>query len=183
MIKYKIIDREIIYTKLPKEIFNEIKFWKKSCDKIKNHPLSKLRLHDNGGTKTNTYQVSVPSLLVDNSYWLAFVIRLCSIITNENHRKFFIRKWQGHFDNYDLWINYSHKNNSNQTHNHNGFFSGVIYFNNKKDKTIFVDKNIDFVGKKGDMIMFPSYLHHKVNKQKEDYERVTFSFNINKGEI
>ena len=38
---------------------------------------------DNGGTKTNNYQVSVPSLLVVNSYWLAFVIRLCSIITNE----------------------------------------------------------------------------------------------------
>ena len=89
MIKYKIIDKEIIYTKLPKEIFNEVKFWKKSCDKIKNHPLSKLKLHDNGGTKTNNYQVSVPSLLVVNSYWLAFVIRLCSIITNENHRNLF----------------------------------------------------------------------------------------------
>ena len=145
MIKYKIIDKEIIYTKLPKEIFNEVKFWKKSCDKIKNHPLSKLKLHDNGGTKTNNYQVSVPSLLVVNSYWLAFVIRLCSIITNENHRNFFIRKWNGHFDNYDLWINYSCKNNSNESHNHNGFFSGVIYFCNKKDEFCWKKRRYDNV--------------------------------------
>ena len=34
-------------------------------------------------------------------------------------------------------------------------------------------------GKKGDMIIFPSKLMHEVNKQKEDYERVTFAFNVN----
>ena len=28
--------------------------------------------------------------------------------------------------------------------------------------------------------MFPSTLLHKVDKQKEKYERVTFAFNINK---
>jgi len=179
-IKYKIIGGDIIYTKLPKEILNELKSWKKSCDEIKNHPLSQLKLHDNRGTKTNNYQVSVPSLLVENSYWLAFVIRLCSMVTNEDHRQFFMRRWNGHFDNYDLWINYAYKNNSNPVHHHGGFFSGVIYFNNKKDKTIFTKKKIDFVGKKGDMIMFPSSLDHKVNKQKEEYERVTFAFNIDK---
>ena len=46
-IKYKIIGEDIIYTKLPKEILNELKSWKKSCDKIKNHPLSELKLHNN----------------------------------------------------------------------------------------------------------------------------------------
>ena len=30
------------------------------------------------------------------------------------------------------------------------------------------------------MIIFPSQLMHKVNKQKEDYERVTFAFNVNR---
>ena len=55
--------------------------------------------------------------------------------------------------------------------------------NNKKDKTIFTEKNIEFVGKKGDMILFPSHLMHKVNKQKEDYERITFAFNVNRNEL
>ena len=180
MIEYKIIDKEIIYTKLPKEIIKELNLWKKECDKIKKHPLSKLKLHENIGSKTNAYQVAVPNILIENSYWLAFVLRLCGLVTKEDHRKFFIRKWDGHFDGYDVWINYSYKGNNNPEHHHTGFVSGVIYLNNKNDATYFVDKNITFVGKKGDMILFPSSFKHKVEKQKKEYERVTFAFNINK---
>ena len=180
MIKYKIISKNIVYTKLPKQILKEISCWKKECDKIKKHPLSFLRLHENTGSKTNNYQVSVPSKLIEDSYWLSYVIRLSALLTNEQHRKFFIRKWDGHFDGYDVWINYSYKNNSNCEHNHAGFFSGVIFLNNKKDETIFPEEKFNFIGKKGDMIMFPSSLKHKVNKQKEEYERITFAFNINK---
>ena len=180
MIEYKKLTKEIIYTKLPKEIIKELVYWKKECDKIKKHRLFKLKLHENIGSKTNNYQVSVPSILIENSYWMAFILRLCGLLTNENHRNFFIRKWNGHFDGYDVWINYSYKGNSNSVHNHAGFFSGVIYLNNKKDKTIFTEEKFSFKGKKGDMIMFPSTLLHKVDKQKEKYERVTFAFNINK---
>jgi|TARA_A100001391_G_scaffold77239_1_gene49893 hypothetical protein len=180
MIKYKAIDREIAYTKLPKEIIKELSFWKKECDKIKKHPLSKLKLHENAGSKTNSYQVSVPSTLIENSYWIAFVLRLCALITKEDHTNFFIRKCDGHFNGYDVWINYSYKGNSNPVHNHLGFISGVIYLNNKNDATYFVDKNITFVGKKGDMILFPSFLKHKVEKQKKEYERITFAFNVDK---
>jgi hypothetical protein len=177
-LNHKLIDKDIAYTKLPKEIIKEITHWKKECDKIKKHPLFKLKLHENEGSKTNTYQTSVPSNLIENSYWFAYVLRLCGILAKETHRNFFLAKWNGHFDGYDVWINYAYKNNSNSLHNHRGYFSGVIYFNNKKDKTIFPDKKINFRGKKGDMIIFPSYLLHQVNKQKEDYERITFAFNV-----
>jgi|TARA_Y100000114_G_scaffold122794_1_gene118196 hypothetical protein len=180
MIQYKMIGENIAYTKLPKEIVKELTGWKKECDKIKKHPLSYLKLHENFGSKTNNYQVSIPSKLIEDSYWLPFVLRLCSILTKEPHRNFFIRKWNGHFDGYDVWINYSYKNNSNPEHAHAGCFSGVIYLNNKKDKTIFTKEKVNFVGKKGDMIIFPSTVLHKVNKQKEKYERITFAFNINR---
>tara|TARA_R100001129_G_scaffold75033_1_gene51254 strand:+ start:181 stop:729 length:549 start_codon:yes stop_codon:yes gene_type:complete len=182
MINYKNIDKNITYTKLPSEIMKEISGWKKECDKIKKSSLSNLKLHENIGSKTNSYQTSVPSKLIEDSFWLAYVLRLCEQITKEKHRKFYIRKWQGHFDGYDVWINYSNKNSSNSKHNHAGFFSGVIYFNNKNDYTIFTENNFKFLGKKGDMILFPSNLLHKVNNQKDRYERVTFAFNINKGE-
>ena len=102
------------------------------------------------------------------------------MLTKESHRDFFIRKWEGHFDSYDVWINYAYKNNSNVAHAHAGVFSGVIYLNNKNDNTIFTDSNFKFLGKKGDMILFPSHLRHKVDKQKDKYERITFAFNINK---
>ena len=179
MIEYKLIDKDIAHVRLPKEIIKELSHWKKECDKIKKHPLFELKLHENVGSETNHYQTSVPSYLIENSYWLAYVTRLCGILAKESHRNFFIRKWNGHFDGYDVCINYAYKNNSNPPHNHAGYFSGVVYFNNKKDKTIFTEKNINFIGEKGDMIIFPSKLMHEVNKQKEDYERVTFAFNVN----
>tara|TARA_R100000008_G_C3524373_1_gene135750 strand:+ start:88 stop:642 length:555 start_codon:yes stop_codon:yes gene_type:complete len=180
MIDYKIVNKNIVYTKLPKGIIKEISNWKKECDKIKNNPLFKLKLHENLGSKTNNYQTSVPSRLIEDSFWLAYVLRLCGMLTKESHRDFFIRKWEGHFDSYDVWINYAYKNNSNVAHAHAGVFSGVIYLNNKNDNTIFTDSNFKFLGKKGDMILFPSHLRHKVDKQKDKYERITFAFNINK---
>ena len=95
----------------------------------------------------------------------------------KKHRLF---KWHGRFDGYDVWINYSYKGNSNPEHNHTGFLSGVIYLNNKNDATHFIKDDITFIGEKGDMVLFPSNLKHKVETQQEEYERVTFAFNINK---
>ena len=46
MIEYKKIAKEIIHTKLPKEIIEELVCWKEECDKIKKHPLFKLKLHE-----------------------------------------------------------------------------------------------------------------------------------------
>ena len=180
MLNYKFFNNELIETVLPIEILEEIKQWKNECDKIKNHPLKLLKQHDNIGTNNNDYQVSVPNNLIENSYWLAYVLRLCAKTLGGIHRDYYLRKWEGHFDNYDIWINYSYKGNYNPEHNHAGFLSGVIYYENNNDPTIFTENNFTYYGKKGNMILFPSNKLHTVEKQKEDYERITFAFNINK---
>ena len=164
--------------KLPNEIVNELEEWKLTCDKIKNSPLKHLKEHDNIGTKTNYYQTSVPIHLIESSYWLPFTLRSCAKIFGGQHRNYYLRKWEGHFDGYDLWINYSYKGNYNPVHNHAGAISGVIYLENE-DNTIFINDNYTFNGNKGDMLLFPSNILHKVDVQKKDYERVTFAFNIN----
>ena len=173
-------DKDILKSiKLPPEIIEEIKIWKKECDIIKNSPLSYLKKHENTGSETNYFQTSVPSNLIEKSYWLPFTLRKCAELYGGNHRDYFIRKWDGHFDGYDVWINYSYKNNFNPLHSHAGKVSGVIYLNNE-DCTLFPNLHLKFKGNEGDMILFPSNTTHGVDKQKKDYERITFAFNINK---
>ena len=48
----------------------------------------------------------------------------------------------------------------------------------KNDPTLFTDEKIEIKGDKGEMILFDSGLEHCVKKQKLDYERITFAFNI-----
>ena len=164
--------------KLPDEIINELEEWKVECDKIKNSPLKHLKEHDNTGSKTNYYQTSVPIHLIESSYWLPFTLRSCAKIFGGTHRNYYLRKWEGHFDGYDLWINYSYIGNYNPSHNHSGMLSGVLYLQND-DETIFIDNNYRYKGNKGDMLLFPSSTLHKVDVQQKDYERITFAFNIN----
>jgi len=116
--------------------------------------------------------------LVESSYWLPFTLRNCARLFGGSHRNYYIRKWDGHFDGYDIWINYSYKGNYNPTHSHAGNISGVIYLNNE-DYTIFPNLNYKYQGNRGDMILFPSDTLHSVDKQVKDYERITFAFNIN----
>tara|TARA_R100001480_G_scaffold149835_1_gene149977 strand:+ start:404 stop:934 length:531 start_codon:yes stop_codon:yes gene_type:complete len=167
---------------LPVEIIEEIEHWKTECDKIKNHKLSHLKFHENVGATTNYYQTGVPENLISSSYWLAYTLRSCADLFGGEHRDYFIGKWEGHFDNYDIWINYSYKGNYNPEHYHTGFLSGIIYFNNQDD-TIFTKNNFKYKGEKGDMLLFPSNTFHQVNVQEKDYERITFAFNINRRNI
>jgi len=164
--------------KLPNEIVKEIEIWKIECDKIKNSPLGYLKKHENIGSETNNFQTSIPTNLVESSYWLPFTLRNCARLFGGSHRNYYIRKWDGHFDGYDIWINYSYKGNYNPTHSHAGNISGVIYLNNE-DYTIFPNLNYKYQGNRGDMILFPSDTLHSVDKQVKDYERITFAFNIN----
>jgi len=140
-------------------------------------PLKKLKEHDNYGTQTNDYQCNVPSYLIADSFWLAFTLRSCAKIFGGEHRNYSIRNWDGHFDGYDIWINYSYKGNYNPIHNHAGKISGVIYLNNE-DETIFTESKYRYKGEKGDMILFPASTLHGVDKQTKEYERITFAFNI-----
>jgi len=112
--------------KLPEEILREIEIWKTECDKVKKSPLGYLKKHENVGSETNSFQTSVPVNLIENSYWLPYTLRMCAKLFGGGHRNYFLRKWEGHFDGYDIWINYSYKGNYNPEHNHSGKISGIF---------------------------------------------------------
>ena len=178
-------DSLIFVTDLPNPIKKEINLWAKECKKIKKHPLSELKSHENIGydpnleKKFNSYQCGVPSNLVERSFWLAYTLRLCSTIFGRNHRDYFLRKWDGHFDGYDIWANFAYKGNQNPIHNHAGLISGVIYHQNHNHPTFFPEYNTKYDGKNGTMIIFPSNVLHYVEEQRSWRERITFAFNIN----
>lgn len=173
-----ILGNKVAHLQLPKSIVEELDLWKIECDKIKNHPLGYLKSHENVGTKSNSFQVSVPTDLIEKSYWLPYTLRSCAQLFGKDHRNFYLRKWEGHFDGLDIWINYAYKGNFNPSHKHAGSISGVIYYSNVDDPTLFNKGEIKFKGKKGDMVVFSSQLEHQVCEQTQDYERVTFAFNL-----
>lgn len=174
----------ILRGKLPLELIEELDYIVEQCNKIKNHPLYYLREHKNYGK--NTYQVSVPSPLLESSFIFAFVIYMGEYFINkeknipfyELRRNIGVRKIKNHFDGYDFWINYANIGDKNPKHNHSGLLSGVIYVKNEsKESTIFED-GFTYCGDKGDIIMFPSEYFHQVNEKIKDTERITIAFNL-----
>ena len=182
-------DPRIMIFEIPDIIWGEIKSWVKESKRIKNHPLAELKAHENvgyldfgTGEKNNSYQCSIPPHLIDQSYWLPWVLRLCAenwgVEKNNHHRRFKLRKWEGHFDGYDLWTNFSYKGDKNPQHNHAGWLSGVIYYQNHEHPTIFPNQNMGYEGKNKTMILFPSSVEHLVEEQTVNKERITIAFNI-----
>jgi hypothetical protein len=182
-------DPRIMIFEIPDLIWGEIKSWVRESKKIKNHPLAELKAHENvgyldfgTGEKNNSYQCSIPPHLIDQSYWLPWVLRLCAehwgVEKNNHHRRFKLRKWEGHFDGYDLWTNFSYKGDKNPQHNHAGWLSGVIYYQNHEHPTIFPNQNMGYEGKNKTMILFPSFVEHLVEEQTVNKERITIAFNI-----
>lgn len=177
----------VMVTRIPKPIMKEIDGWVKECRKIKNHPLADLKAHENvgyiasDGKKHNSYQCSVPRRLINEGFWLAWVLKLSSKYwgMGKTHRDFFLRDWSGHYDGYDLWVNFAYKGDDNPTHNHSGTLSGVIYYNNHDHPTIFDNYGCAYTGDNGTMIMFPSQVLHHVEEQTVNKERITLAFNIN----
>jgi hypothetical protein len=170
---------------LPEEIWEEIKLWTKECKKIKSHPLAELKSHENvgylsmDGKKHNSYQCSIPTNLIENSFWLAYTLRVCALFWGGNHRQYKIRKWDGHFDGYDIWANFAYMGNDNPIHTHAGAdISGVIYAQNFGHPTIFPEHNTQYEGQNGTMILFPSIIPHYVKHQEDIMERITMAFNI-----
>jgi hypothetical protein len=170
--------------KIPKEILAEIDVWICESKKIKSHPLYHLKAHENVGYDStsnknhNAYQCGIFPSLIENSFWLPYTLRACSHIFGGNHRNYKLRKWDGHFDGYDIWVNFSYLGNENPTHNHAGHISGIIYYQNHNHPTIFPDYNIQYVGDNATMLLFPSNILHRVNPQEHDEERITLAFNI-----
>ena len=94
------------------------------------------------------------------------------------NRAFSIRKWEGHFDGYDIWTNFAYKGDDNPRHNHAGLLSGVIYYKNHNHPTIFDQYGCAYEGLDGTMVMFPASVLHHVEPQTVNKERITLAFNI-----
>ena len=178
----------VMVTKIPSQIQKEIDVWVNESKKSKNSPLAELKAHENAGyqsthgtgKKHNSYQTSISPYLVESSFWLAWVLRLSAKYwgMGEYHRAFKLKKWDGHFDGYDIWTNFAYKGDDNPKHNHAGFLSGVIYYKNHRHPTIFDDYNVEYEGLDGTMVMFPSKVNHHVEPQISNKERITVAFNI-----
>ncbi len=177
----------IMKATMPKEILTEVREWVKECRKVKDHPLAELRSHENvgylsmDGQKHNSYQCSIPPRMVEESYWLGWVLRLTAKYygAGKTHRDFKLRKWDGHFDGYDIWTNFAYKGDDNPEHNHAGLLSGVMYIQNDGQPTIFPKYNTTTDAKVGNMYIWPSQeSFHYVEEKKTRKERVTVAFNI-----
>ena len=178
----------VMVTTIPPQIMKELDVWVNESKKLKNSPLSALKAHENvgylssDGKKHNSYQCSISPHLVDSSFWLAWVLRLSAKYwgMGKDNRAFKLRKWDGHFDGYDIWTNFAYKGDDNPSHSHAGFLSGVIYYKNHGHPTIFDDYKIGYGGKDGTMIMFPASTWHHVEPQPQNKERITLAFNVMK---
>ena len=176
----------VMVARIPKPIMKEIDLWVKESKRFKDHPLAELKAHENvgyltlDGKKHNSYQCSISPHLIDQSFWLAWVLRLTAKYwgVGVNNRQFMMRKWDGHFDGYDIWTNFAYKGDDNPTHNHGGLISGVIYYQNHDHPVYFDEYNCSYKGVNGTMIMFPSQVLHHVKEQTSSKERITLAFNI-----
>tara|TARA_B100000035_G_C20724304_1_gene432624 strand:+ start:54 stop:632 length:579 start_codon:yes stop_codon:yes gene_type:complete len=171
----------------PKEISVEMDQWVSAVREIKNHPLSELKAHINVGYNKNcdhiqnAYQCSVPFNMVQDSFWLPYVLKTCASHWGGTDIDYKLTEYPGHFDRSGVWVNFSYEGNGNLEHTHNGFISGVIYYkNNKNHPTIFPHHNKEYCGKNETMILFDSFTPHCVDVQPFVDERITFAFNIEK---
>ena len=176
----------VMVAKIPPQIQKELDVWVNESKKFKNSPLADLKAHENvgylsaDGKKHNSYQCSISPHLIEQSFWMAWVLRLSQRYwgAGQNHRDFKLRKWDGHFDGYDIWTNFAYKGDDNPTHAHAGFLSGVIYYKNHNHPTIFDQYNCAYAGEDGTMVLFPSQVFHHVEPQTANKERITLAFNI-----
>ena len=176
----------VMVAKIPKQILKEIDGWINESKRFKNSPLAALKAHENvgylamDGKTHNSYQCSISPHLVEQSFWMAWVLRLTTKYwgAGKNDRHFSIRKWDGHFDGYDIWTNFAYKGDDNPPHHHAGFLSGVIYYKNHGHPTIFDEHQVAYEGLDGTMVMFPAPTIHHVEPQTVNKERITLAFNI-----
>ena len=176
----------VMVTKIPPQIMKELDVWVRESKKFKNSPLATLKAHENvgylsrDGKKHNSYQCSISPGLVESSFWLAWVLRLSAKYwgIGKTDRNFKLRKWDGHFDGYDIWTNFAYKGDDSPQHNHAGFLSGVIYYKNHKHPTLFDEYGCGYEGEDGTMVMFPASTWHHVEPQTDNKERITLAFNI-----
>ena len=72
----------VMVAKIPPQIMKELDVWVNESKKFKNSPLAALKAHENvgylamDGKQHNSYQCSISPHLIDQSFWLAWVLRL-----------------------------------------------------------------------------------------------------------
>ena len=94
----------VMLAKIPKPILKEIDGWVNESKKFKDSPLAELKAHENvgynlsRGKKHNSYQTSISPHLIEQSFWLAWVLRLTKKYwgMGKDNRAFKLRKWDGH---------------------------------------------------------------------------------------
>ena len=168
---------------LPQDIFEEVANWAETYRAYKDRPLSFLREHRNVGI--NSYQVSILRSDLFKSYILPFlnylgeyyIHKVTHVPLDKLFRQVVIRENRNHFDDVDIWINYSYKNDENPKHCHSGSLSGVIYIKNISNTPTYFD-NASHAGAPGEIIIFPSELLHGVEKLNVDEERITIAYNL-----
>jgi len=176
----------IIRVKIPDRIFDEVKGWIEPCRAIKDDEYAALLYHHNAGTRHNTYQTSVPRRMIDNSFFFGYLIHLGELYlktTNkfftENQTQINLRNYPGHYDGYDIWLNFTYKGDDNPIHDHAGFLSGIIYIKDEdKQPTHFPGIDYTHQPEEGEILIFPSYLQHYVDVKQTESERITSSFNL-----
>lgn len=176
----------IIRAKIPDRIFDEIKGWIEPCRAIKDDEYAALLYHHNVGTGHNSYQTAVPQRLMDNSFSFGYLLQLGEMylkIINQfperTDRVTKLRNYPGHYDGYDIWLNFTYKGDNNPLHKHSGSLSGIIYIKDEdKQPTHFPTINYTHQPEEGEILMFPSHLYHYVDVKETESERITSSFNL-----
>jgi len=178
--------RPVFRGKLSSTIMNEVNGMVKWGKKIKDHPLGFMKAHHNTGTEGNAYQISVSPALLQDSFLLAYLNRMGErfisgtehIDDNKLFRMVPLRYHQGHFDAYDLWLNFAYKGNFNPIHKHGGNISGVIYVKDEEDTPTIFEGEVKFHGTPGEVLMFPNTMEHRVPAKNTNKERITMAFNM-----
>ena len=176
----------IVRVKMPDRIFDEVKGWIEPCREIKDDEYAELLNHHNVGTGHNSYQTAIPRRLIDNSFFFGYLLHLGQLYAkvsntpgSEERRKVHLRNYPGHFDGYDIWMNFTYKGDDNPEHNHAGSLSGIIYIKDEDcQKTNFPAINYVHEPEEGEILIFQSHLIHSVDVKETESERITSSFNL-----
>lgn len=181
----------IMKVQLPDKIFDEVKSWIEPCRAIKDDDYGILLNHRNVGTGHNSYQTGIPKKYIDNSFFLGYVIHLAELyLKTTNHpnrgpmgdynRAVAMRDNVGHYDGYDIWMNFTYQGDDNPLHNHAGDLSSIIYVKDEDcQPTIFPTANYTHEPKEGEMLIFPAHLQHEVKMKLTESERISVSYNLN----
>lgn len=182
----------VLLGQVPSVILKELHEFTAVCRGFKDHELGFLRNHVNGGTKGfgseagNSFQASVPANLVESSFLFPFLNHLgefyisqtAKVAIEELNRRVQLRRHPGHFDGYDLWINFAYEGDENPEHNHGGSLSGVIYIDDPEQSPTHFENGMSYQGSPGDIVMFPAGYKHSVPMKTSDEERITFAYNL-----